>query len=63
MNAKMRLFQDELVDLVNKHEDIPWEARLVILELITYQVQKAADEAIRSELSGGEEQCKKPIQE
>lgn len=63
MNARIRLFQDKLVDLVNEFDDIPWEARLITLELITFKVQKTADDAIMSELSGGNEQCKNPIPE
>lgn len=62
MNTKIRKFQDDLVELVNSYDDIPWEARLVVLELVTSNVQKIADNAIIEELSK-EESCKKPIQE
>lgn len=51
MNVKIRRFQDSLVDLVNSYEDIPIEARLVILELITSNVQRLADNTIIEELS------------
>ncbi len=51
MNVKIRRFQDSLVDLVNSYEDIPIEARLVVLELITSNVQRLADNTIIEELS------------
>lgn len=51
MNSKIRKFQDELVDLVNSYECIPIEARLVVLELVTSNVQKIADDTIIEELS------------
>lgn len=61
-NLEMRHFQDELNHLVNLHKDLPWECRLLALELITMQVQKLADDAIIGELKEKEE-CKKPTQE
>lgn len=64
MNSKIRRFQDELVDLVNSYGDIPLEARLVVLELITSNVQRLADNAIIEELSKEEDEtCKKSIPE
>lgn len=61
MNARLRLFQDELNELVNKFPDLPIEARLLALEITTLKVEKLADEAILKELE--EEQCKKPTTE
>lgn len=61
MNARLRLFQDELNELVNKFPDLPIEARLLALEITTLKVEKLADEAIFKELE--EEQCKKPTTE
>lgn len=63
MNFAIRKFQDDLVDLINANSDIPIEARLVALELVTSNVQKMADDAIISEMSEKEEQCKNPIPE
>ncbi|MBQ1574212.1 MAG: hypothetical protein IIZ78_24060 [Clostridiales bacterium] len=62
MNCTIRKFQDDLVALVNSYNDIPWETRLVVLELVTSNVQKIADNAIIEELSK-EESCKKSIPE
>ena len=60
MNCKIRKFQDDLVDLINNNDDIPWETRLVVLELVTSNVQKIADNSIIEELSknGGAEDAK-----
>ena len=63
MNYRLRKFQDDLVDLINSYDDLPWEARLLALELIAGNVQKQADMAIMSEMSEKEEQCRKHIQE
>lgn len=63
MNYKLRKFQDDLVDLVNSYSDLPWEARLVVLELVVTNVQKVSDETIIAEMSEKEEQCKNPIPE
>lgn len=61
MNSRMRMFQDELTELVNKFNDVPFEARLMALEITTLKVQSLADKAILEELE--EEQCKKPTTE
>lgn len=61
MNSRMRMFQDELTELVNKFNDVPLEARLMALEITTLKVQSLADKAILEELE--EEQCKKPTTE
>ena len=63
MNYRLRKFQDDLVDLINSYDDLPWEARLLALELIAGNVQKQADMAVMSEMSEKEEQCRKHIQE
>lgn len=63
MNYRLRKFQDDLIDLINSYDDLPWEARLLALELIAGNVQKQADMAVMSEMSEKEEQCRKPIQE
>lgn len=51
MNKRLRLFQDELTDVINRHSELPWEARLLALELITTNVQRMADNAILAEIS------------
>jgi len=61
MNSRMRLFQDELNELVNKFNDVPIEARLMALEITALKVQSLADKTILKELE--EEQCKKPTTE
>ena len=53
-NYKIRQFQDELVNLTNSFVDIPVEAKLICLELITVKLQKVADEAIMEELKEAE---------
>lgn len=64
MNLAIRKFQDDLIDLVNSNSDIPIEARLISLELVVYNVQKMADNAIIEELSKEEDEtCKNPIPE
>lgn len=52
MNSRMRMFQDELNELVNKFGDVPIEARLMALEITTLKVQSLADSAILKELEG-----------
>lgn len=61
MNSRMRMFEDELTELVNKFNDVPIEARLMALEITTLKVQSLADNAILEELE--EKQCKKPTTE
>lgn len=61
MNSRMRMFEDELTELVNKFNDVPIEARLMALEITTLKVQSLADNAILKELE--EKQCKKPTTE
>ena len=62
MNYEIRKFQDDLVDLINA-TDIPVEAKLIVLELITANVQKVADNAIIAEMSDKEAQDAKSIPE
>ena len=60
-NLELRQFQDELNDLVNSHPELPWEARLLAIQLTASEVHKLADKAIIAEME--EEKCKKPITE
>lgn len=46
MNYKIRLLQDSIIDVVNKFDDVPLEAKRLVLESIMHIVEKAADKAI-----------------
>lgn len=74
MDKDIRNLYHDLVDLVNKYETVPWEARRLALEAVQNMAEKKADEVIREELCQGElyideikigedAECKKPTQE
>ena len=46
MSFRMRLFLDSVIDLVNDFDDIPIEARRLVLESVIRLVEKKADEEI-----------------
>lgn len=46
MDFRIRLFQDNIVSLVNEFQDIPFEARRLVLESVAHLVERKADEAI-----------------
>lgn len=62
MNLRIRQFEENLNDLINQFSDLPWEARLLALELSTTQVQKEADKSILAELKESEEENAESIQ-
>lgn len=49
MNYKIRLLQDTIIDVVNQFNDVPLEAKRLVLESIMHIVEKAADKAIFTE--------------
>lgn len=49
MDFRIRLFLDTIVDTVNQFNDIPLEARRLVLESAMHIVEKAADKAIAKE--------------
>lgn len=55
MNLRIRQFEENLNDLINQFNDLPWEARLLALELVVTQTQKEADKSIMAELKELEE--------
>ena len=46
MDFRIRLFLDTIVDTVNQFDDIPLEARRLVLESAMRLVEKKSDEAI-----------------
>ena len=58
MNFRLRLFQDNIIDVVNQFDDLPFEGRRLVLESVMHLVEKKADEAIlieREESNGTSE--------
>lgn len=55
MNLRIRQFEENLNDLINQFNDLPWETRLLALELVVAQTQKEADKSIMAELKELEE--------
>ena len=55
MNLRIRQFEENLNDLINQFNDLPWETRLLALELVVTQTQKEADNSIMAELKELEE--------
>ena len=45
----MRLFQDNVIDLANEFDDLPFEGRRLVLESVMHLLEKKADEAIVTE--------------
>ena len=62
MSYELRQLQDELIDILNGHEDLPWESKRLVVECVLHLVEKKADEAIKQELMEGE-QCRSLTQE
>lgn len=56
MNFRIRLFLDTIIDTVNQFNDIPLEARRLVLESAMRIVEKASDNAIATERESMEEQ-------
>ena len=52
---------DEVVDLVNKYDDVPMEARRLVLESVMHIAEKSADKAIIAEREEEEENNAKNI--
>ena len=46
MNFRLRLFQDNIIDIVNQFNDLPFEGRRLVLESVMHLIEKKADEAI-----------------
>lgn len=49
MNFRLRLFQDNIIDVVNTFDDLPYEGKRLVLESIMHLLEKKADEAIVKE--------------
>lgn len=49
MNYRIRLFQDNLIDVVNQFDDIPMEVRRAIIENVSNLVEKKANDLIMQE--------------
>lgn len=61
---ELRMFQEELNEVVNAHPGLSWEARLLALQLVTTQVEKLADNAIieeMKEMQDAKSVCKDPL--
>lgn len=56
MDFRIRLFLDTIIDTVNQFNDIPLEARRLVLESAMHIVEKAADKAIATERESMEEE-------
>jgi hypothetical protein len=55
MDFRIRLFLDTIIDAVNQFNDIPLEARRLVLESAMKLVEKKADEAIVAQRTSMEE--------
>ena len=49
MNFRLRLFQDNIIDIVNQFDDLPYEGKRLVLESVGHLLEKKADEAIVKE--------------
>ena len=56
MDFRIRLFLDTIIDTVNQFNDIPLEARRLVLESAMKLVEKKADEAIIAQRERMEEE-------
>lgn len=56
MDFRIRLFLDTIIDAVNQFNDIPLEARRLVLESAMKLVEKKADEAIIAQRTSMEEE-------
>jgi hypothetical protein len=56
MDFRIRLFLDTIIDTVNQFNDIPLEARRLVLESAMHIVKKAADKAKATERESMEEE-------
>jgi hypothetical protein len=56
MDFRIRLFLDTIIDAVNQFNDIPLEARRLVLESAMKLVEKKADEAIVAQRTSMEEE-------
>lgn len=54
-NLNLRRFQDELFDLINKYDFLPYESRLLAMELAVKSIQDLSNEAILEELKEEQE--------
>lgn len=61
MDFRIRLFLDSIIDTVNQFNDIPLEARRLVLESAMHIVEKAADKAIAIERESMEEENEQSI--
>ena len=50
MNNQVRSFYLDLIDLVNKYEDIPWEVKRIVLDDVQLKAAQKADACIREEI-------------
>lgn len=49
INTDMRALYMDAVDLANKYEHIPWEAKRLIFQVVGAMIEKKADEKIKME--------------
>jgi hypothetical protein len=56
MNFRIRFFLDTIIDTINQFDDVPLEARRLVLESAMHIVEKAADKAIATERESMEEE-------
>lgn len=47
---ELRMFQEEINNVINAHPGLSWESRLLALQVATLQVEKLADKAVMKEL-------------
>lgn len=50
MDYELRLLQDELIELLNDHEALPWEAKRLVMASVLCLVEKKADEEIQKQI-------------
>ena len=60
-NSEMRQFFEDLISVINAHDNVPIEAKRLALFSALQLVERQANEAIDMEQK--EEQCKNPIPE
>ena len=51
MNNDIRSLYLDLIDVVNKYENVPWEARRLALQVVQDKAEQQADACIKQELA------------
>ena len=48
-NYRIRLYQDNIIDITNQFSDVPLEVRRLVLESVMHLVERESDKAIVTE--------------